>query len=303
MFSGKKSLKSITQLSYEEIEYIFENAKLFKNFGIPKKYKGDWVLMFLEPSTRTRLSFERALRLLGFETYLFNWDSSSMVKGENLKDTVLTLKAQGFEGIILRTPINKHYVEIEDIDIKFINAGDGTNEHPSQALIDAFTLMEKFNGKIKNLKIVFVGDTKYSRVFRSDSWLFKFLGAEVGICSPKSLMPSNTELLPVDKIFHSIEEALKWCDIAIFLRIQKERQGKKLIPSEKEYLETFGLTKERAKYLLKTGKFFMHPGPVNRNVEIHEEVIYMENSLILHQVANGIYVRASIIDFLYKEIT
>ena len=116
-------------------------------------------------------------------------------------------------------------------------------------------------------------------------------------------MPSNTELLPVDKIFHSIEEALKWCDIAIFLRIQKERQGKKLIPSEKEYLETFGLTKERAKYLLKTGKFFMHPGPVNRNVEIQEEVIYMENSLILHQVANGIYVRASIIDFLYTEIT
>ena len=289
---------SVSQLDPSKVEEIFSTAKVFKEKGINKSYRGDWLLMFLEPSTRTRLSFEKALRGLGFETYLFNAESSSMKKGETLRDTVLTLKAQGFEGVVIRTPLNGQFKEIEDIPIKVVNAGDGTNEHPTQALIDAFTLKEIF-GNLENLKVVYIGDTKYSRVFRSGLKLFKMLGAKVGICGPRSLRPSDTELLGLDGEFENIEEALKWCDAAVFLRIQKERQKEQLITSERDYLKTFGLTPERANYLREKGKYYLHPGPVNRNVEIASSEIYGKNSLILKQVENGIFVRAAVVDFLY----
>ncbi len=292
-------LLSVEQLTISHIEEIFHRAQTFKRKGIKKELNGDWVLMFLEPSTRTRLSFEKALRHLGCRTYLFSSESSSMKKGETLLDTVLTLKAQGFDGVVIRTPINGQLEEIKDLDIKVVNAGDGTNEHPTQALIDAFTLKEIF-GNLEGLKILYVGDINFSRVFRSGLKLFKKLNARVGICAPRSLKPTDLSLLGVDKDFNKIEEALAWCDVAIFLRIQKERQNKPLITSERDYLKTFGLTPQRAQFLRNHGKFYMHPGPVNRNVEIAAQEVYGKNSLILRQVENGVFVRAAVIDFLYS---
>jgi aspartate carbamoyltransferase catalytic subunit len=294
-----EKLLSVEDLNTDRIEEIFKKTFTFKRDGISKKYHGDWVLMFLEPSTRTRLSFEKALRKLGFETYLFNSEGSSMKKGETLRDTVLTLTAQGFDGIVIRTPVNGHFREILDIPIKVVNAGDGTNEHPTQALIDAFTLKETF-GEIKDLRILYVGDIKFSRVFRSGVKLFKKLGAKVGICAPRSFKPTDLELLNIDADFSNIDEALNWCDVAIFLRIQKERQNRPLITSERDYLSLFGLTPERASFLRKNGKYYMHPGPVNRNVEIASSEVYGENSLILKQVENGVFIRAAVIDLLYQ---
>jgi aspartate carbamoyltransferase catalytic subunit len=292
-------LLSVEQLSPQTCEVIFNKAKQFKEKGIEKKYSGHWILMFLETSTRTRLSFEKALRSLGFETYLFTSESSSMKKGETLRDTVLTLSAQGFDGVVIRTPQNGHLNEIADIPIKVINAGDGTNEHPTQALIDAFTLKEVF-GKLEALKILYVGDIQYSRVFRSGSKLFTKMGAKVGICAPRSLKPADISLLPVEEDFEKLDEAIKWCDVAIFLRIQKERQNRPLITSERDYLKNFGLTPERAQYLRNHNKFYMHPGPVNRNVEIASSEVYGKNSLILKQVENGVFVRSAVIDLLME---
>jgi aspartate carbamoyltransferase catalytic subunit len=286
---------SISQLSGEDIISIFNIAGRFKREGIPKRYSGDWLLAFLEPSTRTRLSFERSLKLLGFETYLLNSEGSSLKKGETLRDTVLTVKAQGFMGVVIRTSENGALETLKDLDIAVINAGDGTNEHPTQALIDGFTLKEVF-GEIRGLRILYVGDIAFSRVFRSGYKLFKKLGAEVGVCGPRSLVPADLELLGVRRFF-KLEEALNWCDAAIFLRIQKERQNRPLITSESDYLKTFGLTPERASLLRERGKFYLHPGPVNRNVEIASAEVYGKNSLILKQVENGIFVRAAVVKY------
>jgi len=294
-----EKLLSAGDMTPEAVEEIFQRAKTFKEKGIPKKYNSEWVLMFLEPSTRTRLSFEKALRRLGIETYLFTSEGSSMKKGETLRDTILTLHAQGFDGIVIRTPLNGQFKEIEDIPVKVVNAGDGTNEHPTQALIDAFTLKEVF-GDLKDLKVVYIGDTRFSRVFRSGLKLFKMLGAKVGIAGPRSLKLPHAEALGVDRDFESVDEALEWCDVAIFLRIQKERQSRPLITSERDYLKYFGLTEDRANFLRQKGKYYMHPGPVNRNVEIASPEVYGENSLILRQVENGVFVRAGVVDFLYS---
>jgi len=293
-----EKLLSVEPLKVEDIEKIFSIAGVFKKNGIPKKHTGDWVLMFLEPSTRTRLSFERALNHLGFKTYLFTAEGSSLKKGETIRDTFLTLHSQGFEGVVIRTPINGQLKEVEDIPLKIVNAGDGTNEHPTQALIDAYTLREHFGG-LKDLKVVYIGDIKFSRVFRSGLKLLKKLGAKVAVCAPRSLKPTKTELLPVDTEFSSVNEALEWCDAAIFLRIQKERQNRPLITSERDYLQLYGLTPERAKFLRERGKVYLHPGPVNRNVEIASSEVYGEGSLILKQVENGVFVRAAVVDFLY----
>jgi aspartate carbamoyltransferase catalytic subunit len=244
------------------------------------------------------MSFERALRGLGFDTYNFHSEGSSLKKGETLKDTFITLAAQGFEGVVIRTPQNGVLKDLEDIDIFVINAGDGTNEHPTQALIDAYTLWELF-GDIQGLKILYVGDIAFSRVFRSGYKLFKKLGCEIGVCAPKSLKPVDMSSFKVVE-FDNVDKALDWCDVAIFLRIQKERQDKPLVISEKDYFKNFGLTPERAEKLRSAGKFYMHPGPVNRNVEIAASEIYGANSLILNQITNGVFVRAAVIDFLKR---
>ncbi|NPB05415.1 MAG: aspartate carbamoyltransferase catalytic subunit [Aquificae bacterium] len=295
-----KKLLSVDDLSDADLFRVFELATDFKRSGIPRRRKGNWVLVFLEPSTRTRLSFERALRALGFETYLFTAEASSLKKGESLTDTFLTLRAQGFEGVVVRTPKNGLAAELEGVDLRAINAGDGTNEHPTQALVDAFTLREVF-GKLEGLRVVFVGDAKYSRVFRSGVKLFKRLGMKVGVCGPRSLKPADLSLLGVDADFTSVDEALEWCDAAVFLRIQKERQSVPLITSERDYLKLFGLTPERAQYLRRSGKFYMHPGPVNRGVEVAPSEVYGKNSLILRQVENGPFVRAAAVELLYGE--
>jgi aspartate carbamoyltransferase catalytic subunit len=188
---------------------------------------------------------------------------------------------------------------LEDLDIYLINAGDGTNEHPTQALIDAYTLWELY-GDIQGMKILYVGDIAFSRVFRSGYKLFKKLGCEIGVCAPRSLKPTDIETFEVSD-FSDLDSALEWCDIAIFLRIQKERQEKPLITSERDYLNSFGLTSRRAEYLRKAGKFYMHPGPVNRDVEIAGSEIYGANSLIINQITNGVFIRAAVVDFLKEE--
>ncbi len=218
-----------------------------------------------------------------------------MKKGETLRDTVLTLHAQSFDGIVIRTGENGALETLKDIDLHIVNAGDGTNEHPTQALVDTFTLRETF-GDLKGLRVLYVGDIAFSRVFRSGYRLLKKLGAEVGYCAPRALRPAENPF--GIREFDDIDDALRWCDAAIFLRIQKERQSRPLITSESDFLRTFGLTPERAEYLRGEGKYYLHPGPVNRNVEIASSEVYGKNSLILEQVKNGIFVRAAVIDFL-----
>jgi aspartate carbamoyltransferase catalytic subunit len=294
-----KHLVSVNDVDKNLLKELFDRTRTFREKGIPKLYNGgDWVLMFLEPSTRTRMSFERALRHLGFETYLFSGEGSSLKKGESLLDTVLTLKAQGFEGFVIRTSLNGALEQLKELrDVFVVNAGDGTNEHPTQALIDAFTLWDVLGTEFVGLKILYVGDVAFSRVFRSGYKLFKKLGAEVGVCAPRSLKPVDLSALEVRE-FENIDEALKWCDVAVFLRIQKERQDKPLLTSERDYLKYYGLTPERAQYLRRHGKYYMHPGPVNRNVEIAASEVYGENSLILQQVKNGVYLRAALISMM-----
>jgi aspartate carbamoyltransferase catalytic subunit len=292
-----KWLVSVEQLSYPDVFSIFDKAKSFKLEGLKPIYGGDWVLMFLEPSTRTRLSFDKALRGLGFKTYDFLLDSSSIQKGESFEDTLMTLKAQGFEGVVIRSPQNEFWKGIEESELFVINAGDGTNEHPTQALVDAFTLWELFDD-IQGLKILYVGDVAFSRVFRSGYKLFRRLGCEVGICAPPGLKPPEGAFEV--KEFEDLDKALRWCDVAIFLRIQRERQDRPLITSERDYFKRYGLTHERAEMLRREGKFYMHPGPVNRGIEMDGKEIYGANSLVLNQITNGVFVRAAVVDFLKK---
>jgi len=287
-----RRLVSVDDLTADAVAEIFRLTALFKREGVPKSRRGDWALLFLEPSTRTRLSFEKALKALGFETYLFGAQGSSLKKGESLEDTLVTLSAQGFEWFVVRTPQNGVLKPLAEKGFKIVNAGDGTNEHPTQALIDAFTLKEVF-GHLRDLKVLFVGDLTYSRVFRSGYKLLRKLGAAVGAAGPRSMRPPALKELGV-KVFSSLDEGLSWCDAAVFLRVQRERQHRPLMTSERDYLALFGLTPERAEYLRSRGKYYLHPGPVNRGVEIAAAEVYGKNSLIKRQVENGPFVRASV---------
>ncbi|MDA0986828.1 MAG: aspartate carbamoyltransferase catalytic subunit [Bacteroidetes bacterium] len=293
-----KNLLSINDLSKNDINKILKEARNYKNSkSIKRNFKNEILtFLFFENSTRTKLSFELAAKKLGINTLNFNLNSSSLKKGESIYDTLKTLEAMGVSIICVRHTENYFPKNISNISaISIINAGDGTNEHPSQALLDLFTLKEKF-GTIKKLKVGIVGDIIHSRVARSNIFALNKFGAKIFICGPKNLIPKNLNKYNVTKLT-SVDELIKKVDVLITLRIQFERLNKKEFPSKKIYYKHFGITSGRIK---KNNPkiYIMHPGPINREVEISSEVADSKNSLILEQVANGIPVRMGILNWI-----
>ncbi|WP_448584657.1 aspartate carbamoyltransferase catalytic subunit [Thermocrinis sp.] len=286
-----RHLITVRDLSIEEIQYL---QSLFKDFkrGRRERLDGRAVLLFLESSTRTRLSFEIALRDLGMETYYVGKGESSIEKGESFRDTIKTLSTLDFKVLVFRVPFVLYPYESYLVEnITLINAGDGAHQHPTQGLIDLFTVMEHYPS-LENLKILFVGDILHSRVFRSSGELFRRFGAQLGVCGPATLIPSDLSPFGEVRVFDSVDEAIDWADLVIYLRLQEERFKESYVPSKESYFLQFGLTKDRYKRLR---GFFMHPGPVNVYVDIDAEVLYGEKSLVLQQVKNGPYVRKAVI--------
>ncbi len=294
------SARQITEDRFYRIYEIFQDYKNRYKNGETKfsDLKGFSVLLpFFENSTRTRTSFELAGKILGADTINISASSSSVKKGETLYDTIKTLEAMQSDFIVMRHYMaGASHIVAKEVKSHVINAGDGANEHPSQALLDAFTIME-YKKSLENLEIAIVGDILHSRVARSDIILFKRLGAKITLCGPKTLMPRHTEVFHVDSITTDIEEALKDKDVVIFLRIQLERQNKVYFSTLNEYSIMYGLNQRRVN-LIKEDGIIMHPGPVNRGVEMESELVYGNRSVILEQVENGLFTRMAIYKFL-----
>lgn len=297
-----KDLLGIKELSSEEINLILDTAAGFKDVlgrdikKVPALRGRTAVNLFFEPSTRTRTSFELAAKRLSTDVINFSVPTSSVVKGESLIDTALTVQALGADFIIIRhSSAGVPHLLSKKLKASIINAGDGTNEHPTQALLDAFTIKEK-KGKIVGLTIAIVGDIAHSRVAKSNMYCLTKLGANVKLIGPPTLIPKEIENMRVE-VFHNMEDGLKGVDILMMLRIQMERQGKGFFPSIEEYSKNWGLTSERfarAKHDI----VVMHPGPMNRGVEITSEIADGPSSVILEQVTNGIAVRMAVMYLL-----
>ena len=286
----------------EEINLILDTAESFKEIlkrpiRIVPTLRGVTVVnLFYEPSTRTRISFELAERRLSAEVISFSADTSSVKKGETLKDTVQNIEAMKIDMVVVRHQCSGvPYFLTQCLDSSIINAGDGAHEHLTQALLDLFTIREKYK-KIKGLKVVIVGDIKYSRVARSDIWGLITMGAKVAVCGPTTLMPYEIEKMGIE-VYHDVNEALEGADVVNVLRIQSERQEGGLLPSLREYTNKFGINIERLKKLNENFTI-MHPGPINRGVEITPEVADGPYSVILNQVTNGVAVRMAVLYLL-----
>ena len=257
------------------------------------------VNLFFENSTRTRISFELAQKRLSADTVNFSASTSSLKKGESFKDTVQNIESMKIDAAVMRHPIPGSPLQLTNyIDAVVINAGDGAHEHPTQAILDMMSLHEKF-GYLKGLKIAIIGDIMHSRVALSNIYGLKTMGAEVMLCGPSTLIPRHAKDLGV-KISYSIDEVIEWADALNVLRIQRERMGIGLIPSVREYREVFGITNKRIENLKKE-IVIMHPGPINRGVELDGDVADSDNSIILNQVLNGVAMRMSILYHLLSE--
>jgi len=299
MVFQRKHILGLEELSAEEINLILDTAgsmKVVSKRDVKKvpALKGITVVnLFFEPSTRTRSSFEIAEKRLSADVLNFTPDLSSVVKGETLLDTARNLEAMGAGVIVIRHSMSgAPWLLAKELNSSIINAGDGAHEHPSQGLLDLFTIRE-IKGGIGGLKVVIVGDIRHSRVARSNIWGFLKLGAEVRIVGPPTLIPNEFESLDV-KIYYKLEEALEDADVVIMLRIQKERQESEFFPSLREYSKFYGLGLEKLR-LAKEDVSVMHPGPINRGVELSSEVADNVNSVILEQVSNGIAVRMAML--------
>jgi len=298
----RKDLLGIEDLSPEEIIFILDTAKSFREIlerpiKMVPTLRGKTVAnLFFEPSTRTRLSFELAEKRLNADALSFSSVGSSVAKGETLLDTAKNILAMKVDCFVLRhvSPGAPHLLARE-LDVSVINAGDGAHEHPTQALLDLYTIRER-KGRIKGLKMAIVGDITNSRVARSNIWGMGKLGAEVRVCGPPTLIPPDIEKMGV-KVSYSPEEALEGVDVIMMLRIQKERQKGSLPPSLNEYKEFFSLTEERLD-LAREDALVMHPGPVNRGVELPARIADGRKSIILDQVTNGVAVRMAILYLL-----
>ena len=257
--------------------------------------------LFFENSTRTRLSFELAEKRLSADVINFSAASSSVKKGETLIDTVNNILAMKVDLVVMRHP-NPGAAKFlsERIEAKVVNAGDGTHEHPTQALLDAYSIREKHGESFSGRKVVIVGDISHSRVALSNIFCLQKLGAEVMVCGPTTLIPKYIGELGV-KVEHNLRKALEWCDVANMLRIQLERQDIQYFPSLREYSMLFGLNKEILDSLNKKITV-MHPGPINRGVEITSDVADSDQSIILHQVENGVAIRMAVIYLLASQI-
>ena len=295
----RKDLLGIRELELGEIEAILDTAAAFKTVGsrdikkVPALRGKTMVNFFVEPSTRTRISFELAAVRLSADVVNISATTSSLQKGETLKDTALNLQALHADIIVLRHgSAGAPKFLAERLDASIINAGDGAHEHPTQALLDVFTIRERL-GKFAGLKVAIVGDILFSRVARSDIWALKKLGAEVTLVGPSTLVPRSFEEMGV-QVARRIDDIIESADVINLLRIQHERQRKEYFPSVNEYIRFFGLTKERATKM-KPSCLVMHPGPINRGVEIDSEVADGPQSLILEQVTNGLAVRMAVL--------
>ncbi|MEI8284845.1 MAG: aspartate carbamoyltransferase catalytic subunit [bacterium] len=295
----RKDLTGLDELTSEEINFLLETARAFKGVGerslkkVPALRGKTLVNFFVEPSTRTRTSFEVAAMRLSADVVNISATASSLKKGETLKDTALNLQALQADIIVLRhsSPGSARFLS-ERLGSSIINAGDGAHEHPTQGLLDIFTMREKF-GRIAGLNVVIVGDILFSRVARSNIFGLVKLGANVTLAGPSTLVPRSFEKLGV-RVVHRIDEALEGADVVNLLRIQHERQRKEYFPGLGEYTALFGLTKARAARL-KPSCLVMHPGPINRGVEIDSDVADGSQSVILEQVTNGIAVRMAVL--------
>ncbi|MES2139814.1 MAG: aspartate carbamoyltransferase catalytic subunit [Bacteroidota bacterium] len=297
-----KHLLGIKDITANDINLILTTAESFKEVinrpikKVPSLRDITIANLFFENSTRTKLSFELAEKRLSADVINFSSSSSSVKKGETLIDTVNNILAMKVDMVVMRHPnpgaalfLSKH------VNAKIINAGDGAHEHPTQALLDAFSIKEKL-GNIKGKKIAIVGDILHSRVALSNIFCLQKLGAEVMVCGPTTLMPKYISSLGV-KVEHDLKKALEWCDVANMLRIQLERQDIKYFPSLREYTMLFGLNKELLDSLTKK-IVVMHPGPINRGVEITSDVADSDQSIILEQVENGVAVRMAVLFLL-----
>ncbi len=295
----RKDLIDVEPLSRAEIETIFTAATAFKRAMEADDKKQPYlegrtvVNLFLEPSTRTRLAFEVAASRLSADTITVTGEASSLTKGETLRDTARNMEALKADMIIMRHAASgaPNYLS-KVVNIPVINAGDGSHAHPTQALLDAFTLLEKFDS-LDGKKITILGDILFSRVARSNIFCLKALGAEVTLAGPSTLVPKRFEALGV-RVSHNLKDALDDADAVMLLRIQHERQTATHFPSIGEYTSSFGLNKARAAWL-KPGAIIMHPGPINRGVEIDSELADSSQSVILRQVTNGIVVRMAVL--------
>jgi len=299
---SSKDVVGIAPLSTGEIQLILETAEELLEVArrpikkVPALRGMTVVNLFMEPSTRTRFSFEVAEKRLSADTLNFSTSASSVTKGETLFDTARNLMAMAPDFIVIRHPNSgaPHRLAGE-VSASIINAGDGINEHPTQALLDAFTMRQHF-GDLGGLTVVIAGDIRHSRVARSNAYLLTKMGAEVRFVAPASLLPVDVESLGV-KAFRRLEPALEGADVVMMLRIQLERQKKINFPSMREYYDFFALTEERLA-LAAPGARVMHPGPMNRGVEIDSLVADGEQSVILEQVTNGVAIRMAILYLL-----
>lgn len=297
-----RHLLGIKNLTPNDIDLIFQTADNFKEVlkrpikKVPTLRDTTIVNLFYENSTRTRISFELAEKRLGADIINFSSSSSSVKKGETLIDTVNNILSMKVDMVVMRHPAPGASIFLaKNVKSQIINAGDGTHEHPTQALLDAFSIKNKL-GSLEGKKVVIVGDIKHSRVALSNIYALKLLGAEVMVCGPATLIPKYINQLGV-KVSHNLDEALVWCDVANMLRIQLERQDQRFFPSLNEYTNLYGLTMQRLNKLNKE-ICIMHPGPINRGVEISSEVADSNQSIILQQVENGVAVRMAVLFLL-----
>ncbi len=299
MIWNRKHLLDIQGLASEEIAMVLDTAKAFKAVGeraikkVPALRGKTVVNLFIEPSTRTRISFELAAQRLTADVVNFSVEASSFTKGETLKDTARNLEALNTDIIIIRhSAAGAPHFLARFLNASVINAGDGAHEHPTQALLDLFTIQEK-KGRIAGLNVTILGDILYSRVARSNIWALTKLGAKVTLCGPATLVPRVFEQMGC-RVTYDVREAIEAADIINLLRIQHERQRKTMFPSLSEYTSLFSLNKARLE-MTKPDVLIMHPGPINRGVEIDSDVADCSRSVILEQVTNGLAVRMAVL--------
>ena len=298
----RKHLLSMHDLTADDVVRILDTAESFREVGtrvikkVPALRGRTVVNFFLENSTRTRISFELAAKRLSADVINFSAGGSSVAKGESLKDTALTLQAMGADAIVIRHSSSGSPLQLTKwVDAQVLNAGDGTHEHPTQALLDLYTMREKL-GRLEGLRVAIVGDVLHSRVARSLSFGLVKMGADVTLVGPPTLIPPEVTAWGV-QVSSDIDGVVPKLDVCYMLRVQKERQRLEYFPSVREYARLFGLTSERAA-MLPASALIMHPGPMNRGVEIDSEVADLPESVIEEQVTNGIAIRMALLYLL-----
>lgn len=304
MLRKRKDLLGIKDLSAEEINHILDSAETMKyiisqkNKKTPHLTGKSIITLFYENSTRTRLSFEMAAKFMSAAAANISVSTSSVSKGESLLDTAITIDRMATDMIIMRHHVSgaPHFLA-RNVSASIINAGDGMNEHPTQALLDALTIKQK-KGQIKDLKVAIVGDISHSRVAKSNIFLLSKLGANVCVGGPSTLIPPDLDKLGI-KVCHSVQEALIDADVVMALRIQNERIKSNLFPSDREYARFFGIDQKRLLYA-KDDALIMHPGPVNRGVELMSDVLESDRSAVNEQVTNGVAVRMAVMYLLSR---